>query len=58
MAQVLAKLARGLLYGLLYLLLGVLGIGRPIVDREEMYGDDPRSDPYDPEFDPDRRRGR
>lgn len=33
---------------------GVLGFGQPIVDREKMYGDDPRSDPYRHDFDPNR----
>jgi hypothetical protein len=39
-------------------IVGVLGLGRPIVNREDVYGDDPRNDPYDSEFDPERRRNR
>jgi hypothetical protein len=31
------------------------GGGRVIVDRREMYGDDPANDPYSMDFDPDRR---
>lgn len=34
---------------------GVLGGGQPIVNREEMYGDDRRNDPYSPDYDPDHR---
>ena len=31
-------------------------LGRqPIVDREKMYGDDPRNDPYRHDFDPNRK---
>ncbi|MBW3631600.1 MAG: hypothetical protein KY456_01090 [Chloroflexi bacterium] len=33
-------------------LAGVLGIGGPIVNREDMYGDDSRNDPYSQDFDP------
>ena len=33
-------------------LVGALGIGQPIVDRDKMYGADRRNDPYDPDFDP------
>ena len=36
-------------------LLGVFGLGQPIVDREKMYGDDPRNDPYQRDFDPNRK---
>jgi hypothetical protein len=28
------------------------GGGRVIVDRKQMYGDDPSNDPYSPEYDP------
>ena len=28
------------------------GGGRVIVDRRDMFGDDPRNDPYSPDFDP------
>ena len=31
------------------------GGGRVIVDRRDMYGDDPANDPYSPDFDPSRR---
>ena len=34
-------------------IVGVLGGGgRVIVDRRDMYGDDPRNDPYSIEYDP------
>ena len=36
-------------------LAGMLGLGGPVVDREKMYGDDPRNDPYQHDFDPNRR---
>lgn len=32
------------------------GGGKVIVDRREMYGDDPANDPYSMDFDPDRPR--
>ena len=32
-------------------LVGLGGIGGPIVDRRSMYGDDPRNDPYRLDFD-------
>ena len=32
------------------------GGGPVIVDRRDMYGDDPANDPYSMEFDPDRTR--
>ena len=35
-------------------IVGLVGLGQPIVDRRSMYGDDPRNDPYSLEFDPDR----
>lgn len=39
--------------GLYVLVAGAFGGGGPvIVDRTEMYGDDPRNDPYSPEYDP------
>jgi hypothetical protein len=41
----------------LYLaVVGVFGIGRPIVDRRKMYGDDPANDPYSQEYDPKKKR--
>jgi hypothetical protein len=37
------------------LVAGLFGGGGPvIVDRRDMYGDDPANDPYSSEFDPDR----
>jgi hypothetical protein len=33
-------------------LIGLAGLGGPIVDRRSMYGDDPKSDPYALDFDP------
>lgn len=35
-------------------LLGTLGIGQPIVDREKLYGEDRGNDPYQTDFDPNR----
>ena len=32
------------------------GGGRVIVDRREMYGDDPKNDPYSIEYDPSNKR--
>jgi len=32
------------------------GGGRVIVDRRDMYGDDPKNDPYSTEFDPSSKR--
>ncbi len=40
-----------------YAVVGVFGIGRPIVDRRKMYGDDPANDPYSIEYDPKKKRG-
>ena len=38
--------------GVYVLVAGLLGGGgRVIVDRREMYGDDPANDPYSPDFD-------
>ena len=39
-----------------WLIVGIFGIGRPIVDRRSMYGDDPRDDPYSIDYDPERHR--
>lgn len=40
------------------LIAGLVGSGgHVIVDRREMYGDDPANDPYSPDFDPNRRTG-
>ena len=41
-----------------WVVVGLVGLGRPIVDRRSMYGDDRRNDPYDIEFDPQPSRGR
>jgi hypothetical protein len=39
------------------LIAGRFGGGGPvIVDRKQMYGDDPTNDPYSPEYDPDPKR--
>jgi hypothetical protein len=46
----------GAVYVLLVGLVG--GGGRVIVDRREMYGDDPTNDPYSTEFEPEARRRR
>ena len=35
--------------------IGIFGIGQPIVDREKMYGDDRQNDPYQHDFDPNRK---
>lgn len=37
-------------------IVGILGIGGPIVDRRSMYRDDPTNDPYSIDCDPPRRR--
>jgi hypothetical protein len=37
-----------------WVIVGVFGFGRPIVDRRAMYGDDPKNDPYSIEYDPTR----
>jgi hypothetical protein len=39
-------------------IVGLVGLGQPIVDRRSMYGDDPRNDPYNIEFDPSSNPGR
>jgi hypothetical protein len=46
------------LLGAYWLIVGIFGIGQPIVDRRSMYGDDPANDPYSLEYDasPSRRR--
>ena len=41
--------------GWLWKLAGLVGIGQPIVDREAMFGTDRRNDPYQHDFDPNRR---
>jgi hypothetical protein len=47
----------GVAYVLLVGLVGGVG-GRVIVDRRDMYGDDPANDPYSTEFEPEGRRRR
>jgi hypothetical protein len=37
---------------LYWAVVGVFGIGRPIMDRRLMYGNDPTNDPYSLEYDP------
>jgi hypothetical protein len=37
-------------------IVGILGIGGPIVDRRSMYGDNPKNDPYNIDFDSSARR--
>ena len=38
--------------GWFWKVVGLVGFGQPIVDRERMYGDDPRNDQYGMDFDP------
>ena len=37
-----------------WVIVGIIGLDRPIVDRRSMYGDDPRNDPYSVDYDPGR----
>jgi hypothetical protein len=39
------------LSGIYWALVGLIGLGQPIVDRRSMYGDDPTNDPRSLEFD-------
>jgi hypothetical protein len=39
-----------------WVVVGIIGMGRPIVDRRQMFGDDPRNDPYSIDYEPSRRR--
>jgi hypothetical protein len=39
-----------------WMIVGIVGLGRPIVDRRSMFGDDPKNDPYSIDYDPSRRR--
>jgi hypothetical protein len=41
-----------------WVIVGIIGLGRPIVDRRSMYGDAPRNDPYSLDYDPGRPRAR
>lgn len=34
-----------------WIVVGLVGLGRPIVDRRAMYGNDPTNDPYSIEYD-------
>jgi hypothetical protein len=40
------------LLGLYWLVVGVIGLGQPIVDRRSMFGVDPKNDPYSHDYDP------
>ncbi len=44
------------LLGVYWAIVGIVGYGRPIVDRKSMYGDDPKNDPYSIEYDPSTKR--
>jgi len=44
------------LTSLYWAIVGIVGIGRPIVDRKSMYGDDPKNDPYSTEYEPSAKR--
>lgn len=48
------RVMKGIAIGLYVLVAGALGggAGHVIVDRRDMYGDDPRNDPYSPDYDP------
>jgi hypothetical protein len=39
-----------------WVVVGIIGMGRPIVDRRHMFGDDPKNDPYSIDYEPSRRR--
>ena len=39
-----------------WVVVGIIGMGQPIVDRRRMFGDDPKNDPYSIDFDPSGRR--
>ena len=41
---------------LYWIVVGLVGMGRPIVDRRSMFGDDRRNDPYSIDYDPTARR--
>jgi hypothetical protein len=41
-----------------WVVVGVYGIGQPIVDRHSMFGDDPKNDPYSLDYDPSSQRRR
>jgi hypothetical protein len=40
------------LLGLYWLVVGLIGVGQPIVDRRSMFGVDPTNDPYSLDYDP------
>jgi len=42
---------RGLLSDVFWSLVGIAGLGGPIVDRHAMYGGHPKDDPYRMDFD-------
>ena len=39
-----------------WVVVGLIAMGRPIVDRRSMFGDDPKNDPYSIDYHPTRRR--
>ena len=41
-----------------WVIVGIIGLGRPIVDRRSMFGDEARNDPYSLDYDPGRSRAR
>ena len=41
-----------------WLVVGIVALGRPIVDRRAMYGDERSNDPYSIDFEPVRSRHR
>ena len=46
---------RRIAIGIYAVITGLVGVGgRPIVDRGDLYGDDPANHPYGMDFDPDR----
>lgn len=47
---------RDRLVAVYWLIVGMFGIGGPIVDRRSMYGDDATNDPYSIDYDPSRRQ--
>jgi hypothetical protein len=50
------KTLKDRLAGVYWVVVGLVGMGRPIVDRQSMFGTDPKNDPYSIEYDPSRRR--
>jgi len=52
------RTARERLASAYWALLGMLGLGAPIMDRRAMFGSDPTNDPYSIHFEPARRKDR